>query len=133
MSAYLVAATQLRSKLINMAELFNSGDIDAFIAQHSENVAFSTPTWRSRFGEQAWGHGLSAHRSDVLNYRSTFGRLHIVDVLPVGSSVSLLTVDDSGNRTEFCLGIGANGLVTSIFAFQVGQRRNGEQIRTVAL
>jgi len=123
MSPYLVTATQLRSKLVAMAELFNSRDIDAFIAQHSEDVAFSTPTWRCRYGEQAWGHGLIAQRCDVLNYRKTLGRLHIVDAFPVGSSVSLLTHDDRGDLTEFCIGIGGNGLVTSIFAFHAGQRR----------
>src|SRR5689334_16778675 len=120
MSPYLTTAHQARSKLVGLIELFNSGDVDAFLAHHSEDVAFSTPLWRSRHGDQSWGQGIAAHRTDVLGYRRTFGRLRIVDAFPVGSSVSLLTDDDSGNRTEFCVGIGAHGLITSIFAFHAG-------------
>lgn len=120
MGPHLVLTEQARSKLIGMTELFNSGDIDAFMAQHAEDVTFSTPMWRRRHGDQAQGHGIAAHRSDVLAYRALYGRLRIVDVFPVGSSVSVLTDDDSGNRTEFCLEFGERGLVKTVFAFHVG-------------
>jgi len=120
MAAHIVLTEQARSKLAGMVELFNSGDIDGFVAQHSEDVTFSTPIWRARYGDQSWGRGIAAHRSDVLEFRETFGHLRISDVFPVGSSVSVLTVDESGNRTEFCLDFDQEGLVKAVFAFHVG-------------
>jgi len=118
MHNYLLSLEQTRSKLVDLIALYNAGQIEPFLAEHSDDVIFATPDDR---GALVHGTGKLALREDVLRYRDRRGRLTVVDVFPLGSSVNLLMDDEAGHRTEFCLEKGERGLLTSIYAFHVAR------------
>jgi hypothetical protein len=118
MHAYLLSLEHARSKLLDLIDLYNAGQIEPFLAEHLDEVIFATP---DDYGAPVYGCGKLALKEEVLRYRERRGRLTVIDVFPLGNSVSLLMDDEAGHRTEFCLEKGERGLLKSIYAFHVGQ------------
>jgi hypothetical protein len=118
MNNYLLSLERTRSKLVELIDLYNAGQIVPFLAEHTDDVIFATPDEQ---GALVYGAGKLALKEDVLRYRDRRGRLTILDVFPLGSSVNLLMDDEAGHRTEFCLELGACGLLTSVYALHVAK------------
>ena len=119
MHEHLRNLERARDQLVSMIELYNSGNVDAFVEQHLDEVKFNTPLER---GIVTSGTGKAGLRESVLRGRQNWGGFSIVDVFPLGGSVSLLLDNERGQRTEFCLELGDRGLLKSVFAFHVSPR-----------
>lgn len=113
---YLLNLEHTRAKLRELIELYNAGQIEPFIAEHSDGVIFATP---DSCGTLVYGAGKLQLTERVKWYQDHRGRFTLLDVFPVGNSVSLLMEDEAGHRSEFCLEMSDRGLVKSIYAFHV--------------
>jgi hypothetical protein len=111
-----------RAQIEGLITLFNADDTEALLARYADEVSFSVPMLRGQHDRNGmWGTGKAALRDYVLLYRERHGRLILLDLFVCGSTVSVLVEDETGNRTEFCLEVGACGRVNRLFAFHVGQ------------
>jgi hypothetical protein len=116
MQQYLRRLEDVRRQFLELMALYNAGQIEPFLAEHLDDVAFVTP---AGLGAQTRGNGKIALRNDIARYRGERGRLSVVDVFPLGDRVSLLVDDETGHRTVFCLNTPDNRLIQSVFAFDV--------------
>ena len=119
MQQYLRRIEDERNLLVELMALYNAGQIEPFLAEHLDDVAFMTP---DRLGTQKRGSGKSALREDIRRFRGERGRLSVLDVIPLEGSISLLVDDEVRHRTVFCLKMRPNRLIERVTAFDVVPR-----------
>jgi hypothetical protein len=113
---YLLRLNNARNHLIELMALYNAGQIEPFLAEHVDDVAFMTPT---ALGAHNRGRGKIALRNDIARFQGERGRLSVVDVFPLGDQISLLVDDELGHRTVFYLKTRDSRIIERVLAFDV--------------